>query len=131
MRKYCCFLCLLAVLIGLVGCDTYAMVEYYPWFRADAWYCEEIDMVMTFKLDQDGDLMENPESQLLVNGESMNVGVGFMASNISFFSEPDENNVSKVLMDGTWEYKGGNVVVTILKDELFSGQYSQLVYVPQ
>lgn len=131
-------LVLLVLVVFLTGCDTYAMFDRYPWDKADQWYCEEIDLTITFAYKEDGSLLGCGTLPWDWNGQTYyNMGVGFGPGHF-VFDTPDETRVStngtvmaKVHLSGLWKYQGKNLILTITEDELFDGKYTELVFVPQ
>ena len=132
------FLVLLVLVIFLTGCDTYAMFDRYPWDRAEQWYCEEIDLTITYTYREDGSLLGSGTLPWVWNGQTyynMNIsfGPGYFA-----FDTPDETHVStdgtikaKVHLSGSWEYQGKKLILTISEDNLFGGEFAELVFIPQ
>lgn len=140
MKRFVLVLCLAMILAWCCGgCsyDRYYAAKKYPWFKAEEWYCAEIDMTIRYVLDEDGELVDCPASQLEWNGQVYDVVVGLQSSWINFSILTEESAKTKILshdasiLDGTWAYRDGNLVITDFDEPFWEGKYSELVFVPQ
>lgn len=132
MRKYLCY-GLFAILIGMM-CGCYFQYDpgtQYPGYRANSWYCAEIDMIIEYELDQNGDLTGRSFGTLPLDDQVLNISVGFQKSAIGFLYDEDGDGGSEQILKGTWTYKDGNMVITVIDDTIFGGQYPELVFTPQ
>ena len=128
MMKRKLLLVLLVLVIFLTGCDTYAMFDQYPWDKADCWYCEEIDYTIKYSFSSTGQLQPHTEYWIW-DGQTYNVTAACQASTIDFLVT--ESGMGRTLFSGTWKYEGKNIVVSIVTDNIFGGEITELVFVPQ
>lgn len=131
MKRYYAVFLVLILLICCNGCDTYSVIEQYPWYKSEQWYCEEIDFSICFAYSEGGCLIESPSSQLCWNEQIYNVNVVFQSNAIEFLIDKDGDNISEALLAGTWAYRNKNLVVNIVEDNVFAGAYAELLFVPQ
>lgn len=135
-KRLCIIICLFLVvsfipLLALIGnYDLNDSLKRYPWYRAERWYCEEIDMTILYKYNADGNYIGSEYSHLEVDGKTYKVGIGFQASAIGFYVDEDGDDVWEGILDGSWAYQQGNMVVQIREESIFDGQYTELVFVP-
>ena len=124
-------LCLiLCILFCCCACDTYSVTKQYPWYIAEEWYCEEIDMTMSFSTRENGRLSGDVVSYLSWKGQKIKVFVGFQASNIGFLVEDSQNVALRTVLDGTWSYVGNKMVITNFGESLFEGEVDSLTFIP-
>lgn len=103
----------------------------FPWYLAEKWYCEEIDMTLAYTMHEDGYLIDSPNSMLTVGGKQYDVFAGFYGTNlVSFRISEDGNNIKESGLRGVWHYRFGKLVIRILEESIFDGQYTELVFVP-
>ena len=136
MKRIASFLSIVMIFALLcTGCDPY--YGKYPWNKAQKWYCSEIDMTIEFALRKDGTLAATDyDAELEWNGCTYNIAIGFMASNIAFSIVTEENMNAPIsedatILEGTWFYRDGNMVITDFDEAFWEGKYSELVFVPQ
>lgn len=122
---------ILVVVICFCGCDTYGMANYYPWDKAEEWYCEEIDMRISFTYDENGSLTGCPPSTLVWNNQVYSIEVGLMSCNVGFDCDVNGDGTLEFILDGTWSYRDGNWVISIISDEFFEGAFTELVFIPK
>ena len=68
----------------------------FPWYLAEKWYCEEIDMTLAYTMHEDGYLIDSPNSMLTVGGKQYDVFAGFYGTNlVSFRISEDGNNIKE------------------------------------
>lgn len=123
MKKICSLVVILSIILGLLcGCDPYSMHNRYPRDRSDKWYCQELDF--TLDLNQD-------TSKLQWNDQDYSVVFATQASYFVVFLET-ENGAGEddILFDGSWSYRGKNLVLKIDTDKLFGGAYKTLIFEP-
>lgn len=121
----------IVILVSFAACDGYAVLEKYPYYQSDCWYCKEIDFTFYYDCDEDG-LMKPIESYpLIINGETLYVFIDFMGSNWFLDLDNKDNNISQEerLLFGTWLYRKGDLVLIVEKDNLFDWKYTELVFV--
>lgn len=128
------FLNLISTIIVVgICCGCYGSrdpVKPYPWYRADCWYCEEIDMTIRFSVDKHGNIAGSTNSQLISGDMMIDVGIGFQHDSVGFLSDLDGDGMAERILDGTWIYRGENMVIQIQEDAIFSGEYTELIFVP-
>lgn len=131
MKKYL-YLTLVAIVASVLCCcyGSTDPVKPYPWHRAECWYCAEIDMTIRFTADAQGDRTGSASSQQTIEGEIYEIGIGFQNDAIAFFCDLDNDGVAERILDGTWIYRDGNLVVKVHEDTVFSEQYPELEFVP-
>ena len=133
MKKMISILLLAVMVLSLAGCDTYAMFNYYPEDRSTVWYCEEIDFEIKYVPNEYGNLAPQP-SQLVWNDTIYEVAVDFFAGYFDIFLYKDDGEPTTEddnLLSGRWQYKHGNVVVEITKDNIFNNTFEELVFKPE
>lgn len=131
MRKFSFWtiaMLLLGILSGCYGPND--LFKPYPWYRSACWYCEEIDMAIQFTLDEEGNRTGETYSQLLVNGELFEIGIGFQNDAVGFFADKDANGIWEPMLDGIWIYRNGNMVIQNFDKSIFNGKYEELTFVP-
>lgn len=130
----CIGLCLVIpfmLFLALIGnYDLNHSLNRYPWYRAERWYCEEIDMTIQFQYNEEGNYIGGEYSQLVVDGKTYEVGIGFQSSAIGFHIDEDGDDIWEGILDGTWGYQQENMVIRIGTESIFDGKYSELVFVP-
>jgi len=131
MKKNIAFILLFSYVVFMSGCDTYRAIKNYPWYQSSTWYCEEIDMAFTFLTDTNGDLIESPPCQLSIHNQIYSITVNFHSNSVSFLSEADMNNTVSGLLEGVWRYDNKKLIISVLEDNLFGGEYEELVFIPQ
>lgn len=135
-KRLCIILCLCLVFsfilfLALIGnYDLKDSLKRYPWYRAERWYCEEIDMTIQYTYNEDGNLTGIEYSYLVVDGKTYRVGIGFQSSAIGFHIDADGDDIWEKILDGSWAYRQGNMVIQISEESIFGGQYTELVFVP-
>ena len=114
------------------ACDTYQKFHLYPEFKADAWYCEELDCEIRYHYNSDGILID--EKYDLSWGETVySAHIGFGPGHYSIACDWNENNnidLDEILLEGGWEYQSGNIVMEITIDNLTNGKLKELIFVP-
>lgn len=133
MKKVCCTLCVLFLLVSLVGCDTYEISKSYPYHQSRVWYCEEIDFEILYTYSDDGFLLSQAYP-LVWNGVHYSVYVSFFANYFEMYIGNDAatatTNVSCTVLSGIWSYRDKCVVVEISEDNIFDNTYEELVFSP-
>lgn len=128
MKKRRYLLLFLVVVIFLTGCDS---TERYPWHKAKQWYCEDINFLITCTFDEKGNLLDAYNSHWIWNDESYNVHIGFRYDYFDFMKSDPDTRTCRTLFAGTFQYQGENMILTITEDNLFYGEFDELVFVPQ
>lgn len=131
MKKIAIIILITVFLSMIGGCyDPYLSFNRYPWYLSEEWYCAEIDMTIFFSFDEKGDLMPAEPCQLTIGDIVYDVNVGFQHNAIGFSVDENKDGIYEIVLDGTWMYRDGNLVVQIYEERIFSGQYSELIFVP-
>ena len=121
------------LIVGFVVCVICLMGGYdntvYPSDKALHWICEDPYFEIYFSDNQ----FEETQAYIEWNGEKIQVYLGLHASYFDVFLQTDKNEPlnERVLFRGTWKYKGDTLVVSIDKDNIFDGAYTELVFYPQ
>ena len=131
MKKIRLLAILLILCTALAACDTYGMWKRYPWYKADQWYCEEIDFEIVFPRGENDRLLPGPITPLEWDGKTYNVSIGFMAGTISFCIDEDGDGVVTGILEGRWKYEGKNMVVYDFEGSIFGDAFTELIFVPQ
>ena len=124
---------ILAIIVVGIFCGCYGPhdpVKPYPWYRAEYWYCEEIDMTIRFSVDKKGNLTAPTNSQLISGDMVYDVGIGFQHDSVGFMCDLDGDGIAERILDGTWIDRGENMVIQIQEETIFSGKYTELIFVP-
>ena len=124
--------CTLAPFLFMGNYDLCHTFRRYPWYRANQWYCADIDMTLEYITDTDRNLIERLPSILRVIGQLYQVEVGFYygGAGVSFLTDENEDDIGESILEGEWKYRRGNLVIQILEESIFDGQYAELVFVP-
>ena len=131
MRKIFVIFLVFVMVITCTGCyDGYSVARKYPYYKADYWYCEEIDFAFCYEHLEDGRIIPG-QNYLTKDGKTMTVFVIFVIDNWYIALDNGDVNVSieDQLMSGTWRYRKGDLVFTVKEDNLFDGAYWELVFV--
>lgn len=127
MKKSLCTILLSILAVTISACYSSGS---YPWHRAECWYCEEIGMTVDYKVDKNGKLMESTASQLVVDGETYEVEIGFQSDAVGFLADIDRDGVYEQILDGIWSYRQEKLMIQIYEETIFNGKYTELVFVP-
>lgn len=129
MRKVHIFVTLIMIACIFCGCySPYDTFERYPWYRAECWYCEAIDMTIRFPVDEHGNLLRSTNSRLTIGGVICDVEIEFQHNSIGFFCDLEGDGEYERVVSGTWSCWGEEMVITIHEDSIWDGQYSELVF---
>lgn len=115
---------LVLLIILLSGCSTD-----YPWERANVWYCEELDLILTFTEEPTGVIITDI-TPLIWMGQTYDASIGFSKCGFGFIHDPDDDGVSEIIVSGSWFYEKGNLIFTDFGDSEFFNPYEKLVFVP-
>jgi hypothetical protein len=74
---------------------------------------------------------EKSECYFMWEGKKYEVFVGIKSDTFTAYLPSDDDVLNEVLLHGTWKYKGENMVVKIKTDNIFDGEYKELIFVPQ
>lgn len=121
-----------SIVFLFTGCyDGYHVIERYPSYKSDAWYCEEIDFSFRYEALESGRRKVLP-SRLKVGEKVYNVAVVFNTDYWHMVSDNGDLNVAEdeLLLSGTWSYKEETLVLNITADKLFDEKYNEFVFVP-
>lgn len=117
---------LVCAVLFLSGCTPFWIR--FPWDMCDRWVCQDPEFSLTYYRDADGWLIS--EESLQWNGEIITVEIGFTTSEFVVFPL-DNPSFDNRLLQGTWGYKRGNLVLYIKEDFLFDGAFDKLIFFPQ
>lgn len=131
MKRIFVIFLICTVLFCSVGCDGYTAAKKYPYYKADYWYCEELDFAFYYEYYEDG-RMKYITYPLQWEANSLNVSVYFIVGN--WYMEVDNGDdipqLEDQILSGTWTYKRGNLILKITEDKIFGGQFQELVFIP-
>lgn len=131
MKKVRTAIILSVLVFFLSSCyDPGITFEKYPWYKAETWHCQEIDMTMHFELDENGSITAGTYSQLTVDGVTHSVAVAFHASTIAFMVFEDGEPTNEKGLDGSYFYRDGNLVVKVNSESILNGKYTELMFFP-
>ena len=129
MRKVQFLVTFIIITCILCGCySPYDTFKQYPWYRAECWHCEEIDMTICFSVDEHGNLLHSPNSLLTIGDATYDVEIEFQHNSIGFFSDLDGDGIPESILSGTWVCRGEQMVITISEDSVLDGKYSELTF---
>ena len=129
MRKFLIIVSFIIIACMFCGCySPYETFKQYPWYRAECWYCEEIDMTIRFSVDEDGMLIESPSNRLAIGGIMHDIDIVFQHKSIGFFCDLDGDGKTEEILGGTWACWGEQMVITISEESVWDGQYTELVF---
>ena len=132
MKRIKIVLFILLVVFIFSSCyDPGIAFKRYPWYKADTWYCEEIDMTIQFEFDEDGSIQGGTLAQLTVDNVIHTVSVAFRSNIIAFGIQKGDADSYKTCMDGTWYYRNGNLVVEVHSESILNGKYTELIFSPR
>lgn len=123
-------ICMLVLCLSGCNYDPYSMFRQYPCDRAEKWYCKEIDMVMEFVMDEQGNQIDDPTSTLTLDGEHYEVVIGFQTSSVAFAIDEDGDDIWTPILCGTWQYCGKNLHIQVNHNSVFYQYYPELVFAP-
>ena len=132
MRRAIVFIVIFSVLLCCVGCDTYEVIKKYPRYVSDCWYCSEINFTFCYEYYEDGRMKSLSSYPLNHNGETLNVTIDFISDYwyLQLDNFDDLITMDEQLLNGSWRYNKGNLVLRIIEDNLFDGKYQELVFIP-
>lgn len=96
MKKICFILMVLILLLVFAGCDPYATFDYYPFDRADKWYCAEIDCEIVFPADA------TTATSFVWKEKTYDGTVGIMVDYIDFWVDEDGDGSLEKVLSGYW-----------------------------
>ena len=133
MKSFAMLAICVIVTVSLIACDTYGVMELYPYQKADTWLCESIDYRIQFTYNENG-ILEVTADQLVWRDQEYMVYMSCQGSRFSvlYFDDIGEDGIGEedILFAGTWKYRGNKLVLEIKKDNLFNGEIAELVFVP-
>ena len=131
MKRTGIFLLVLSIVLLCSACDGYDFIEKYPHYKADYWYCEQIDFGFYYEYHESGQMKPPSSYRLKKDGETLNVFIDFIVD--SWYMDLDNGDdlitLEEQLMEGHWEYRKGDLVLTVEKDNLFGMKYAELIFV--
>ena len=131
MKKSKVIYILFIIVFILSSCyDPRITFKSYPWYKADTWYCEEIDMTIKYEFDENRKRTGATFSELTIDGVTHSVAVVFHSGTILFLAYEDGERLKEKDLDGSWCYREGNLVVEVNSENILNGKYSELVFVP-
>lgn len=129
MRKFLMLVAVIIIACIFCGCySPYDTFKQYPWYHAECWYCEEIDMTIRFSVYEDGILLESPNSRLAIGDMMHDIEIEFQHKSVGFFCDLDGDGLSEEILNGTWVCWGEQMVITIYEESIWDGQYAELVF---
>ena len=131
MKKNRAVIVILALSLLLTACDTFAQMEYYPFYRSNKWYCAEINFEFNYPRGENGRILPCQITPLEWNGKIYNVSTGFMASSIRLSTDEDGDGGWSAILSGSWRYEGKNLVVYSFEGSIFGDAFTELIFVPQ
>lgn len=121
--------CVLILLLLLSGCDTYGMMNLYPNYKADVWYCEEIEATIDFTSEEYA-----TNTVLHWNGEAYYCSPAWAGKQVVFlFDINGDGGIAlpeEALFEGRWKYKNQKLVIEIISSNLFGDAFSELTFIP-
>ena len=131
MKRFFLIILICVVLFYCVGCDGYATAKRYPCYKSSYWYCEKLDFAFYYEYHEDG-RMKYATYPLHWDGETLNVFVDFIVGSwhIDVDNGDGVTQIEEQILSGTWTYKGDKLILEITKDNLFDGQFQELVFIP-
>lgn len=131
MKKYMSALTCFIFLVALYACvNAFDFLNRYPWDKADAWHCKEIDVTIQFSYDENGEFTKANVSEFIWDEKVYVLDVFFQANAIVFTSDVNGDGLKEGIIDGTWHYEGDTLVIQV-KKSLLDSFYSDLVFVPR
>jgi len=133
LRKHIMPVIIITFLMLLTGCDPYA--GKYPDSEASTWECVDPPITMRY-LEDDGVWETTDQSCILLwDGQEIPIEFYYQSSTYSCCFA-GTNSYEDDLFGGTWEYPRENwtpnkdkVIFHINRDQFFSGQHEELVFI--
>ena len=114
---------IIAVAISLLACDPYA--NKYPFKEEGPWICKDPEFTISYSKEPNNGIIE--ESTLEWDGETIHVDVTFQVDTYCVIPFGTTAHADR-LFNGTWEYRGKDLVFYIEEDFLFDGHFYELVF---
>lgn len=106
-----------------VGCDPYA--GKYPFLSESEWICDDPYIAVTYSKSSSGEISSKEYIEL--NGKLIEIDINYRAG--SFCISPEYSvDYEDRLFTGAWEYRNGDLVLTIKEDFVFNNKYSEFVF---
>lgn len=121
----CCIILGLAVL--LCGCNT--TNDSAPCAETSIWVCDDPRIVLDYTHYEDNSLVRS--ETLWWDDSTLEIEVGYRAHRYWVYVFDYDNWVDKTVFYGSWKYRRGKLVLKIEEDNLFGGQYKELVFTRQ
>lgn len=118
--KKSCILISLVLLLFLCSCEE-------PYNKSNEWLCETPYFSLLYTRDSQGILVQT--EALVLDGELIAVDLLFGRGIYCVYPE-GSNHYEDRLFSGSWEYRAGNLVLTIEEDFAFDGEYDRIVLSP-
>ena len=123
-HKRCMVIALIfAVAISLLACDPYA--NKYPFKEEGTWICKDPEFTISYSKEPNNRIIE--ESTLEWDGETIHVDVTFQVDTYCVSPIGTTAHADR-LFNGTWEYRGEDLVFYIEEDFLFDGHFYEIVF---
>jgi len=129
IKNHLRFMLFMVLVCALNGCRFFLATP-EPWLQAQNWYCEEINMTIQFDVDEKGNLTDKSIGRLIVNDEVFEVAIGTRKSVIGFLADENHDGFWDLVLDGSWKYDQGILVIQIAQESIFGGKYTELEFVP-
>ena len=128
-RLLACFLVFFLLFI-CTGCDPTAAFNNYPSGKASRWICDNPKLEILYIADKHG-IMQPQIYQMEWEGEQIPVSVAFGGGYYSLVLDNGDGVVQpeEILATGTWHYRWGKLVLEIVTDNFFDGEYKELVFI--
>lgn len=111
--------------VVLAGCDPRAALGAYPYDRGSVWVCEEPSIVLEYAKGNDGALQSR--AVLCWDEEEIPIEILFGAAAVTVMPE-GETHYNNRLLNGTWDYENGDLVLYIGEDLFFGNKFEKLVF---
>lgn len=133
MKKLLLFLLIITILLSCTACDNYAIWGLYPDQKADRWYCEELNFEFYFPPKTGGTYVQ-PILDLVWEGKTYPVTISFQANSFDIYLADDDGDgvleLEDLMLEGSYRYRGKQLIFKIITDNLFGGEIKELVFVP-
>ena len=121
---------LILISILLYACTWQGLFSLYPEDISHAWYCEELDITITYLYDENGKFTGIEPLILNWKGETHTLYLGMLGNSYALGTETGRGTLVEQI-SGTWDYRGDDLVLYIDEDLILGGAFDELVFVPQ
>ena len=124
MRKTIALLAMIALCIcWFCACDT--IHGKYPFQVATKWVCDNPYFLLSYPENK----KDNEHGELQLGTEIITVDITFGLGDYCVYPVHSVHYDDR-LLTGLWDYRNGNLVLSIDEDYLFENQYSELIFAP-